>query len=305
VSATNLPSVDTSRQCDPYISVSLIGSSIPLQDSSGAQVVDHNTDGARERAEGKATLIKAQAMTSVKSRTTDPVWNEMFSMVELHPDPQMIPPGSKTGELSGQDVQVFLTLHDRAPSGSSTLVGWAALSLKSGPRKEESLTFLDRHGRTVTNAQGKPSTLTINISYDFASAGSVASQDPTQTVVGGSGSTAFSPPFKEGKARADELPPNALLPWSGSKRAVPNGDRENSVTKENCKIGELLWVLDDPEVVKRFTDQVTGISWNPDMAEVCGTQGEVVAVLDNYVGMRFQAWVSWCFVYGALERRSQ
>ncbi len=34
-----------------------------------------------------------------------------------------------------------------------------------------------------------------------------------------------------------------------------------------------------------------------------GGAGEVVAVLDKYVGMRFQAWVSWCFVYPALRRR--
>ena len=34
-----------------------------------------------------------------------------------------------------------------------------------------------------------------------------------------------------------------------------------------------------------------------------GVAGEVVAVLDKYVGMRFQSWVSWCFVYAALRRR--
>jgi hypothetical protein len=59
-----------------------------------------------------------------------------------------------------------------------------------------------------------------------------------------------------------------------------------AVTRGNCRIGEKLWVIEDAEEVRRLTDKSSGISWNDDMADCCGTQGEVVAVLDKYVGMR-------------------
>ena len=36
--------------------------------------------------------------------------------------------------------------------------------------------------------------------------------------------------------------------------------------------------------------------------DCCGRQGEVVAVLDTFAGMRFDARLSWCFVYSALQR---
>jgi hypothetical protein len=58
------------------------------------------------------------------------------------------------------------------------------------------------------------------------------------------------------------------------------------VARENCRIGEKLWVIEDADEVRRLTDKSSGISWNEDMADCCGTQGEVVAVLDKYVGMR-------------------
>lgn len=56
--------------------------------------------------------------------------------------------------------------------------------------------------------------------------------------------------------------------------------------------------------VQALTEATEGISWNDDMSECCGKAGEVVAVLDKYVGMRFEAWVSWCIVYDALRRRT-
>lgn len=64
------------------------------------------------------------------------------------------------------------------------------------------------------------------------------------------------------------------------------GDGGEPVSRENCRIGEKLWVIGDVEEVRRLTDESSGISWNDDMADCCGTQGEVVAVLDKYVGMR-------------------
>ena len=62
------------------------------------------------------------------------------------------------------------------------------------------------------------------------------------------------------------------------------------VLRENCRIGEKLWVMEDAAEVRRLTDKSSGISWNDDMADCCGTQGEVVAVLDKYVGMRLDGF---------------
>ena len=81
------------------------------------------------------------------------------------------------------------------------------------------------------------------------------------------------------------------------------GAAEARVDRETCRIGEKLWVMDDAAELRRLTEDARGVSWNDDMAECCGTQGEVVAILDHHAGIRFQAWVSWCIVYGALRRR--
>eukprot|EP00960_Hanusia_phi_P050209 760071-Hanusia_phi.AAC.2 len=80
-------------------------------------------------------------------------------------------------------------------------------------------------------------------------------------------------------------PPSCCLTDVDQEKAAGDSHGE-FVTRQNCRIGETLWVLGDAEEAKRLTDSSVGISWNEDMAECCGCPGEVVAILDNYAGLR-------------------
>ena len=145
-------------------------------------------------------------------------------------------------------------------------------------RSEHWLPLVGRRGEPLEGRGGKPAMLHVYLSYMSVALGSATSSPPVAA------------PGANGLAHGRGLP--APSRQSDSHDLTAGGDgyggqmQVQMVTRGNCRIGEKLWVIEDAEEVRRLTDKSSGISWNDDMAECCGTPGEVVAVLDNYVGMR-------------------
>ena len=246
--------------------------------------------------------LEPQVSTSVKVETLNPSWSQRFALDRLHPD-----------DTSGQgdeglcsNVTVLFSVHDSGTRGPESRIGAALLPLSACARTEHWLPLLGPQGEAVCGRPDKPARLHVYVSFITVAMGLAA------------GCHRAAPPemsaSKHVRQAAGTTPGSkyGATPGPAASRAIgtqelqaadSGGSAEEEVSRANCKVGEMLWVIEDATEVRRLTEELAGISWNDEMEECCGTQGEVVAVLDKYVGMRFRSWASWCFVYGALRRR--
>ena len=167
-------------------------------------------------------------------------------------------------------------------------IGGAVVQLGACSRREHWLPLVGRHGKLLEGRGGKPAMLHVYLSYVSVALGSAGSPSPVAAPSG----NGLPPPASRAHKQNVPLPSrqsdsHELAAGAGNmKGSLTYTEDGQTVTRGNCRIGEKLWVIEDAEEVRRLTDKSSGISWNDDMADCCGTQGEVVAVLDKYVGMR-------------------
>ena len=166
-------------------------------------------------------------------------------------------------------------------------IGGALLDISACSRTEHWLPLMGPHGEPLEGRKGKPVMLHAYVTYLAAGSGrwgdvpegNGLTPQHAAAAANGHSSAHAQVPYPV-PSRPSDTHPVAAAEVGGARFAG------ELVTRSNCRIGEQLWVIEDAAEVQRLTGEAAGISWNDDMADCCGAKGQVVAVLDKYVGMR-------------------